>query len=413
MRHCYVMWIDNDRAFQDFCRQALTHTELTVDLEFQGEGRYMPLVCLVQLGLRQTFVAVDPFRVNLAPLGDVLTDARVRKIFHAGAQDITLLRRETGAVPVNVFDTQIAAAFLGYGEATGYAALVQRFTKVSLSKKQQFTDWTRRPLLPEQLEYALNDVRYLFPVYDELLKELDRRGRTTWALDACADVVAQTVKGRETGQEYLRIGKLGGLSRRELAVLRELYQWREETARSRNRPVGSILHDDALRQIAYTLPRTEAALRQVRGATNLSREAVLEVLAVIQQALALPESEWPEAVTVREYDPTLDGLAALLGAVVRLQAGALDIAPNLLATRDDLLRFAAWALQGSPPDKAGEFPMLHSWRRAAIGNLLLDLVAGKSLLQIAPTAPGGLRILSPGGSAPEASTDPPVPKTTP
>lgn len=398
------MWIDTDRAFQDFCRRALTATELTVDLEFQGEGRYLPLVCLVQLGLRQTFVAVDPFRVNLTPLADVLTSPQIRKIFHAGAQDIALLRRETGAVPVNVFDTQIAAAFLGYGEAAGYAALVQRFTKVSLSKKQQFTDWTRRPLSPEQLEYALNDVRYLFPVYDELLKELERRGRTAWALDACADTVTQAVKGRETGQEYLRIGKLAGLSRRELAVLRELCQWREAAARSRNRPVGSILHDDALRQIAYTLPRTEAALRQVRGANNLSREAATEILETIQQALALPESEWPEAVAAREYDPTLDGLAGLLGAVVRLRAGALDIAPNLLATRDDLLRFAGWALQGGSPDKAGDFPLLQGWRRAAVGDLLLDLVAGKSLLQIAPTAPGGLRIVGRDEAASETAT---------
>ncbi|MCS7081195.1 MAG: ribonuclease D [Chloracidobacterium sp.] len=397
------MWIDTDRAFQDFCRRALTHTELTIDLEFQGEGRYMPLVCLVQLGLREACVAVDPFRVNLAPLAEVLTSSRVRKIFHAGAQDIALLRRETNAIPVNVFDTQIAAAFLGYGEAAGYAALVQRFTKVSLSKKQQFTDWTRRPLLPEQLEYALNDVRYLFPVYDGLLKELERRGRIAWALDACADAVAQAVKGREAGQEYLKIGKLGGLSRRELAVLRELCQWREAAARSRNRPVGSILHDDALRQIAYTMPRTEAALRQVRGAGNLSREAVTEILETIQQALALPESEWPEAVTTREYDPTLDGLASLLGAVVRLRAGALDIAPNLLATRDDLLRFAGWILQGGSPAEAGDFPLLHGWRRAAVGDLLLDLVAGKALLQIAPTAPGGLRIIRPESSGAEGT----------
>ncbi|OYT73001.1 MAG: hypothetical protein CFK52_03040 [Chloracidobacterium sp. CP2_5A] len=395
------MWIDTDRAFQDFCQQALAHPELTIDLEFQGEGRYAPLVCLVQLGLRQAFVAVDPFRVNIAPLEAVLTSPRVRKIFHAGGQDLALLRRETGAVPVNVFDTQIAAAFLGYGEAIGYAALAQRFAKVSLSKKHQFTDWTRRPLLPEQLEYALNDVRYLFPVYDGLLQQLERHGRLDWALDACADAAAQAVRVREAGQEYLKIGKLASLSRRELAVLRELCQWREMAARSRNRPVGAILNDDVARQIAYMLPKSEAALRQVRGANNLSRELVAEILDVIQQALALPESEWPEAVAVREHDPALDGLATLLGAVVRLRAGALDLSPSLLATRDDLLKFAGWVLQGSPPDEAEGLPLLQGWRRTVAGELLLDLVAGKALLEIAPTAPGALRIVTPDASSSE------------
>ncbi|MFQ3582384.1 MAG: HRDC domain-containing protein [Chloracidobacterium sp.] len=391
------MWIDTDRAFQEFCHHALTQTtELTIDLEFQGEGRYAPLVCLVQLGLRQLFVAVDPFRVNLTPLAALLTASHIRKIFHAGSQDIALLRRETGAVPVNVFDTQIAAAFLGYGEATGYAALVQRFTKAVLSKKQQFTDWTRRPLLPEQVEYALNDVRYLFPVYDGLCQQLEQHGRLDWVLEACADATAQAVRGREAGQEYLKIGKLASLSQQELAVLRELCQWREMTARARNRPVGTILHDDVLRQIAYTLPKSEAALRQMRGTNNLSRESIVEILDTIQQALALPESEWPEAVAAREYDPTLDGLATLLGAVLRLRAGALDLAPSLLATRDELLRFAGWVLQGSPPDGAGGFPLLQGWRRAVAGELLLDLVTGKSLLQIAPTEPGAVRIVAAG-----------------
>ncbi|WP_058867541.1 ribonuclease D [Chloracidobacterium thermophilum] len=394
------MWIDTDRAFQEFCQQAYTQTELAIDLEFQGEGRYTPLLCLVQLGLRDRCVAVDPFRVNLTPLAPLLTHPGIRKIVHAGGQDIVLLRRETEAIPVSVFDTQIAAAFLGYGEATGYAALAQRFARVSLSKRQQLTDWTRRPLLPEQIEYALNDVRYLFPVYDGLLEQLAQQGRTNWVLDACADAVAQAIRVRETGQEYLKIGKLGSLSRRELAVLRELCQWREATARSRNRPVGTILHDDVLRQIAYTLPRTESALRQMRGTNNLSRELVTEILETIQQALALPESEWPEPVTVREYDPTLDGLATLLGAIVRLRAGMLDMAANLLATRDDLLRFAGWVLRGRPAAEAGQLAVLQGWRRAVIGELLLDLVAGKSLLQIAPEAPGALRIIPPAPSAP-------------
>jgi len=399
------MWIDTDRAFHEFCQQARTHTELAIDLEFHSEGRYTPLLCLVQLGLRDRFVVVDPFRVNLAPLAPLLMHPGIRKIVHAGGQDIALLRRETEATPVNVFDTQIAAAFLGYGEATGYATLVQRFAKVSLNKRQQFTDWTRRPLLPEQIEYALNDVRYLFPVYDGLLEQLAQQGRTEWALEACADAVAQALKGREAGQEYLKIGKLTSLSRRELAVLRELCQWREATARSRNRPVGAILHDDVLRQLVYTMPRSEAALRQVRGTSNLSRELVMEILETIQQALALPESEWPEAVTAREYDPTLDGLATLLGAVVRLRAGTLDIAPNLLASRDDLIRFAGWVLRGCPATETGPITVLQGWRRTVIGELLLNLVSGKALLQIAPEVPGALRILPP---EPSASLEPSV-----
>jgi ribonuclease D len=384
------MWIDTARSFADFCAAAARQDVLAIDLEFQGEGRYTPHLCLVQLGFEGTFVAVDPFQVNLAPLGPLLADPKIQKLFHAGSQDAPILRRETGVTPVNVFDTQIAAAFLGYGDSLGYVALVQRLLKVSLNKRQRFTDWTRRPLSEEQIEYALNDVRHLVPIAAMLKAKLIERGRLVWAQETCGEMIDHAVRQREPGAEYLRLGKLSGMSRRELGVLRELAVWREETARERDRPLGSIINDDALRQVCYALPKTEQALRQVRGVRELPRGAADGLLAAIKRGLSLPEAELPPSVPAREVDPTIEGIASLLGAVVRSRAAALDLAQTLLANRDDLVHLAIWIVAGSHTDQPPRVPALTGWRAEIIGALLLEMASGKVAVRIQPDAPGGV-----------------------
>jgi ribonuclease D len=387
------MWIDTDKTFIEFCGRAETSPVLAVDLEFQGEGRYYSLLCLVQLGIAGEFVAVDPFKVNLAPLAPLLESEAIRKLFHAGNQDIAILKREVGVVPRNVFDTQIAAAFLGYGESLGYVPLVQRITKVPLDKKHRFTDWTRRPLSREQIDYALNDVRYLLPVYEAIVQRLDQRGRKNWVVEASAEMTEQSAKTREIGKEYLRLGKLSGFSRRELGVLRELAMWREEVARERNRPVGSVMNDDALRQICYTMPKNETVLKNIRGIGSLSKENVTGILDAVKRGLAIPDAELPELVTSRETDPSMEGIASLLSAVVRSRAIALEIAPNLLANRDDLNRFASWILAGCPADVSPGSQTLDGWRRDAVGEILLNIGLGKASLKVDPNVPGGIVIV--------------------
>lgn len=387
------MWLDTDKPFIEFCSRAAQSPVLAVDLEFQGEGRYYSLLCLVQLGIAGEFVAVDPFKVNLAPLAALLESESICKVFHAGNQDIAILKREVGVVPRNVFDTQIAAAFLGYGESLGYVPLVQRISKVSLDKKHRFTDWTRRPLSPEQVDYALNDVRYLLPAYETILQRLDERGRTKWVIEASAEMTEQSAKTREIGKEYLRLGKLSGLSRRELGVLRELAMWREDVARERNRPVGSVMNEDALRQICFTMPKTDTALKNIRGIGSLSKENTEGILDAIRRGLAMPEKDLPELVASRESDPAIEGIASLLSAVVRSRAIALEIAPNLLANRDDLNRFAGWILAGCPADVTNGSQTLDGWRRDAIGSTLLKIGRGEASVKIDSKVPGGIVIV--------------------
>lgn len=387
------MWIDSDRAFTAFCDEAAESPQIGIDLEFQGEGRYVPQLCLVQIATPHKIVAVDPFRVNITPLGPILAAPEVQKIFHAGTQDIAILQRETGITPVSVFDTQIAAAFLGFGESVGYVALVSRCLKVFLSKRQQFTDWTRRPLNREQVDYALNDVRYLLALSQLLAEQLEQRQRWNWVAEACAEMVTQALQTRTPEQAYLRFGKLAGLTRRELGVLRELATWREYTARAESRPATTILGEDVMRQLCYVLPKTDSELRQIRGfKPNLPASLREEILLAIRRGLALPESELPEPFQPRENDADADTMASLLGAVVRAQATSLELAPALITTRDELIRLANWAAQDGqtvPPD----LNLLQGWRASVVGNLLVDILRGKVGIRVDRRSPGSLAMV--------------------
>ena len=219
--------ISTQADFQALLTRLRGQPQIAIDCEFHGEGRYYPLLCLVQLCAGEEIVAIDPFKVDLKPFGEVLADPSVVKVFHAGENDIPLLAEATGQPVCNVFDTQIAAAFVGYGAAPGYTLLVDRVCGVRLSKKSRFTDWAARPLSPDQVTYALDDVRHLLPLADTLSTELVEQSRLEWAEMAIDEMVAKALKPRDRTRLYLKLGPLKGMSSRQLAVLREVAAWRD------------------------------------------------------------------------------------------------------------------------------------------------------------------------------------------
>ena len=365
-------------------------SEIAVDCEFHGEGRYYPELCLVQISSGGEAAAVDPFNLDLAPLGEVLADSSVAKVFHAAENDIPLLAKATGHSVRNVFDTQIAAAFAGYGASPSYTTLVERFCGVTLSKGSRFTDWGARPLSNEQLSYALDDVRYLLGVAAELRKGLARRGRLEWAARATEEMVAKALAPRDRSRLYLKLGRLKGLSSRQLAVLREAADWRDRRAASLNRPVQSVAPDQALLQLAYEPPRTEADVGRIRGLQRLGGGAA-GLLAAVRRGLELPDSDCPAVAEAGGRDERAEAVSSLLATALRVRANELGIASSVIAGREQLDQLAAWHYSGRP-DPSPEVVRPDGWRHAAAGEMLLSILEGRYGLRVSPDEPYGVVI---------------------
>jgi ribonuclease D len=364
------------------------HDQLAVDCEFHSEGTYHPRLCLVQLHGGEEAAAIDPFEVDLRPLGALLADAEVQKVLHAAETDLQLLARATGATIRNVFDTQVAAGFVGREAAPSYALLVERTTGVVLSKTLQYTDWRARPLSAEQVDYALNDVRHLPAVAAALHKELARRGRADWAACEQGERVAKALAPRDRARLWLKLGPFKDLSSRQLAILREVAAWRDGRAEELDWPVQRVAPDRALRQLAFEPPRTPRDLEGSRGLQGVGAGA-RGLLAAVERALTLPEADCPPMFTPRARDERVEPVGQLLATALRARGQELDLAPSLLANRDELEALAAWHFlrRDQPPPE----PLVPgTWKHAAAGDLLLGLLEGRLALAVDPGAPTGV-----------------------
>lgn len=371
--------------------------EIAIDCEFQREGWYYPQLCLMQLSSGGEVVAIDPNEIDLTPLGEVLADVSVLKVFHAAENDLPLLAHATGQPVRNVFDTQIAAAFVGHGAAPAYTLLVERLCGVTLSKKLRFTNWDARPLSPEQVAYALDDVRHLLNVAAALRKELVQRGRHQWVTMAIEDMVAKALAPRDRSRLYLKLGPLKEMSSRQLAVLREVADWRDRRAAEINRPPQSVAPDAALRQMAFEPPITAADVVRLRGLQRV-RNGVTSLLAAVKRALEMPDADCPPVMEPRARDERTELVSLLLATVLRVRANEFKIASSMIASRDQLEELVDWYFSGrheSPP----EVVLPSGWKRAAAGEMLLSFLDGRYSLCISPGAPDGvtLTLVSPGG----------------
>lgn len=390
--------IGTQADFHELLGRLRGQPEIAIDCEFHGEGRYYPLLCLVQLSSGEEVVAIDPFKIDLTPLREVLADASVLKVFHAAENDIPLLADAIGQPVRSVFDTQIAAAFVGHGAAPGYSLLVERLCGVTLSKKSRFTDWAARPLSEEQVAYALDDVRHLLTVAAALRKELAARDRLQWATMATADMVAKALLPRDRARLYLKLGPLKGMSSRQLAVLRAVADWRDQRAAEINRPIQSVAPDEALRQMAFEPPRTAADVGPLRGLQRVGN-GVGSLLAAVKRALELPDADCPPVMGARGRDERMELVSLLLATALRVRANELNIAPSKIASRDQLEYLVAWYFS----ERHGPQPEIvrpSGWKHAAAGEMLLSFLDGRYSLCVSPEAPDGVTLtpVSPGGA---------------
>lgn len=383
--------IATEAGLQSLVRQARETGLVALDTEFVWERTYYPQLGIVQVGFSEDDVyLVDAAALDLSPLGVVLEDPSIVKILHDAQQDLLLLRRATGAYPRNVFDTQLAAGFVGLSATASLADLVQALFGVTLPKTATRTDWLRRPLSDEQLDYAEDDVRYLPEARLRLLDLAGQRGRTEWIAEELAhydDPARYDEKDPRT--QYERISGTGRLDPRQMAVLRELAAWRETEARRQDRPRNHIVPDNVLAQIARFVPRTSGAFRQVRGEFDRGRYE-RRLLEAIEGALALPPDERPRPVEQPVYDDVRNARADFVLTYVKGKGLADGVDPQLVATRADV---TALIYAGASPE-AAEHDLLTGWRYTFIGAEIEDLLAGRLALRLDPET--GLPARAPG-----------------
>jgi ribonuclease D len=359
--------------------KARTAGRLGIDTEFMPEGRYRPLLCLVQIVVGEEITVLDPLagpEWDPAPLAECLADPAVEIVLHAGRQDVALLRRQWHTDVTNVFDTQVAAGFAGFSAQAGYLGLLHDVLRIRLAKSASFTRWDHRPLTEEQLHYAREDVEHLLPLADEIQARLEAKGRLEWAREECLPI-ANATDERDANEVWRRLPRSSGLSSRERAVARELAAWRERTAEREDRPVGSILRDPSVVELAKRQPTDRKALGSIRGITpDVLRRRGNEVTAAIERGRAAePIRLEPEE---RLSSESGDGpVIALAESLVRTRALEAGLAYELIAARADLAPVVISARRGlDPPDVR----TLRGWRRELVGDELLALLSGERSL---------------------------------
>jgi ribonuclease D len=373
--------VTTDKGLQQLCERIRRIGRMALDTEFIGEQSYRPKICLAQVAAPDLLAVIDTLAIStLTPLWDLLTDSSVLIITHAGRNDFAACYRWVGQAPRNVFDTQIAAGLVGVGYPLSYADLVRSVLAVRLPKMETLTDWSRRPLHPKQIEYALEDVRHLLPLYDQLSARLKELGREDWARQEFAPLQDESLYRVDESQLYRRVKGAGTLQPRQLAVLRTLAVWREQKAHERDRPVRSILPDYFLLELARRQPKTLEQLKAVRGLTRrMAAEYARPFLAAIAEAVDLPEDQLPAALSRRV--PTVDCKVAvdLAAAMVTHLARKHHVTAELLATRGDLEAYFRWRLGGSEgPPKS----LTDGWRREILTEPLDDLFTGRATVAL-------------------------------
>ncbi len=371
----------SDVDVSSLAERARAHGRLGIDTEFVPEGRYRPLLCLVQIVVGEEIVMLDPIggpSYDPAPLAAVLADPEVEVVLHAGRQDVALLRRCWDTDVTAVFDTQVAAGFAGFSAQAGYLGLLHDVLRIRLSKSASFTRWDQRPLTGEQLSYAAEDVEYLLALTDDLQARLEARGRLEWAREECRPIAAATDE-RDAGEVWRRLPRASGLDPRERAVARELAMWRERTAEREDRPVGSVLRDPSVVELAKRRPTDSGALADIRGiAPDVARRRGKDIVAAIERG----RHAEPIALASEERLATESGdgpVIALAESLVRTRALEAGLAYELVAARADLSPVVVAVRRGLDPPPVRT---LQGWRRELVGNELLALLSGDRTLSV-------------------------------
>lgn len=364
-----------------------------IDTEFHRERTYFPQLALMQFATEQEIALVDPLAVDLSPLRRLFA-ADVTAIFHAAQQDLDVLTHSVGTVPSHIADTQLAAGFLGYSTPS-LVSLLHGELGVTAAKGDRLTDWLRRPLTPEQLEYAAGDVAHLLALHDRIAEQLAELGRLEWVSDACEELRRRPASGSDPDAAWLRLKDVRALKPRARGVARSICAWRERRAMRLDVPVRQVLPDLAVLGISQRQPRTARDLTQARGVDERFSRGTLadELLAAVTAGLEL-EAPLP-ASDNDDLDRSLRPAVTLVSAWISDLAQRQRIDTALLATRHDIVA----VLRGDTDAR-----LLHGWRAHLVGGGITSLVDGHAALTF--DRRGGLRLVPLEPSAPSDPTEP-------
>ena len=375
--------ITTTQALATFCDECASQPYVTVDTEFLRERTYYSQLCLIQLAYPdigdENAVIVDPLAdgIDLAPLYGLFKNKDVVKVFHAARQDLEIFCVEGGVIPEPFFDTQIAAMVCGFGEQVGYEKLVRQIVNESVDKSSRFTDWSRRPLSDKQKTYALADVTHLRDIYEYLDKQLIKTDRTSWVAEEEAVLTDPATYHVVPRNAWKRI-KTRTTSGRFLAIVRELAEFRETMAQTRNIPRNRVLKDDALIELASTKPKSFEDLNRSRLLLREARKGEIAdgILAAVKRGEACPTDDLPKAAPVRVKKNGTESLGDLLRVLLKAKAEKYHVAQKLIATASDLD-----ALANGDDD---EVAALSGWRKGVFGDDALRLRNGEIALSATP-----------------------------
>lgn len=389
-------WITTDTALQQYCGDLSTAASIGFDTEFVSEDTYRPQLCLVQVAAAGRLAVIDPIAIkDMTPFWNVLATPGHQTVVHAGREEFLFCLGATQQRPAELFDLQIAAGLIGMDYPAGYGSLMSRLLNAKPNKGETRTDWRRRPLSVQQLDYALDDVRYLHAMQDKLVTRLEELRRLSWMNDEMA-TWQQELEASLTRERWRRTSGISGLSARCLAIVRELWQWREDEAARRNQPTRRVLRDDLIVELAKRKSADPRQMRAIRGMERGDLTRVLPKMAeAISRALELPEEDCPHHAPRNASDQfTVLGqfVSSALGSICR----AANLAPSIVGTASDVRDLIAYRLQGSGRPEMPVPSLAHGWRSEIVGHTIDDLLSGKLTIRIGnPSAEDPLEFVSP------------------
>jgi len=376
------IWITSNSALAQLCQGWNTQAWLAVDTEFLRTNTYYPIAALLQIFDGSDIYFLDPKAIDQwQPLAAVMANPAVCKALHACSEDLEIFALLLGALPVNLFDTQVAAAMVGQGFSVGYARLVEQMLGVHLPKDETRSDWLARPLSPAQTLYAAWDVYYLLPIAQQLHRTLSQQNRLAWLQEDCMALLAHSQDAQDPALAHLRLKGLQRMTRREQALAARLCYWREEMAQEANLPRNHVVKETALYQLAHSKPKHISQLRHIEDLPEKTiRRYGEDIIALIQSVLALKDEQLPppqpRALTGSQQQQIKNWRLW-----VEQQAQALDVAPEVLARKRDF-EYLARGMPATEP-----LPnILQGWRQAIIGDGLLALCQSESATAVANTS---------------------------
>jgi len=332
-------FINSQESLTEFVNNIRSSEWIVIDTEFIREKTYYPQLCLIQIAAGEHLACIDPIALDdLSSLYEVLNDSNIVKVFHAAQQDLEILYFGSGKVPAPIFDTQPAASILGIGEQIGYAGLVEKILGVSLSKAESRTDWSKRPLSQAQLDYAIDDVRYLQQLYPIIMDKLEKGGRLNWPnrdFERLTDPETYQLNAR---MRWQKVKGLQNLKPQQLSILREVAAWREQEASDRNRPRRWIIGDEVLVDLARIQPADVKSIAEIRGvSTDQAKRYGGVWLACMEAGRNTPKDDWPKMKRHQKPSPEIDALAEMLLLVIRLEAEKQGITASAIASKKQVV----------------------------------------------------------------------------